>query len=1124
MANVFGRTKPNTGWNTSVSQADGIQNVLEEVLHELKYLSSGMRMVLEHLGLAVEPEIKSECGSNKSADKVESPQALSRADDEFPEDQYEVMEEIVIREPEAYEDQELLQEQGIQEVEEVQSVHALQEVHHIQEIPEVQDIQEIQDMQEIQEIQDELEVLEVQEVQDVQGEQEEQERQEQQEEPQELEEQEELEELEQLGEQVNQEEQETQEIQEIQETLVEEQQYKTQYKLIPSVLIPSVLIPSVKEESYDIDDRLMLAITPKPVRPFALVNSLYDLAQLESKAANPAFITPVIEWIGHIDGGGRTVCLQIVDQFFDRSFLLNVSWTGSSRPKPPHFNQRDKKIALRDYINTIDLFYRTVLYSDPEFTFDQATSFLHDCLRNASQRRDFLKLRKSATKRRRRGVSNGRGEPYNRKAPRILASKSVADFDPSIYYTSEEDLSLSVETAGEAHDVEQETNMTMAKDKLEHEMIEIYPMKMFTPIKCLSELNALEKQAADKSFVVSVLRSIGRVHGRGRAVALQMVDQFFDRNFLTHCSWAGISKEGEARKIPLSMFCHTINLFYRAVLYSDLEYGLIEAKQFLQWCLSNAKSRSKKQPLKLHHITIDRPPMPFSPVASLAELDALERQASDQTFILCVIKAIGTVEGGARTACLQLVDRFFDRGFLMQASWTGTSRTKRDEPNGTPKTEKMAGKIALRNYPNTMKLFYHAIRQSDLHFGFDQAKLFLRTCLKNSKQRLECRRMRKPVAKRRVKSTGASPGSANETVNSTIAGDTDAEGELNDLDQALVEPVDDRIIRVVEFNPEQPFAPLKCLDDLEWLEAKATDQSFIVSVVKAIGCILGGGPAACLEIMDRFFDPSFLLLCSWTRMKSGEIPLGTYENTINLFHSVVRYSDLSFPLEETKAFLQRCIRITKQRSQIRGLKTIVTKRKIQRPVWRQQYRPVSRARNAMPFAPVTCLAELDELEKIANQRSIIISFINAVGSIRGGGRNACLQIVDRIFDRSFLLHCSWSGASRGSKRGKIGLKNYENILQLFYRAVLYSDPAYQYEEFERFLSFCTRNAKHRHSASLLRKSVTKRWIGRRDHWRTRYQNQEEKDDTTTDQESAAQFEQVDDEAQPVVYEIVEVIE
>ncbi|XP_065079715.1 uncharacterized protein LOC135702592 [Ochlerotatus camptorhynchus] len=126
------------------------------------------------------------------------------------------------------------------------------------------------------------------------------------------------------------------------------------------------------------------------------VHCLDELESLEQNTSNEAFVESIVESLGSIHGKDRyfgdgwTVCLQIVDYFFDRQFLMGCSWTGTSRNKK-NDDVIISKIAFHKYVKVIDLFYQVVIYSDPTFALTDCQRFLHRCLKNAKQRFEEIK-------------------------------------------------------------------------------------------------------------------------------------------------------------------------------------------------------------------------------------------------------------------------------------------------------------------------------------------------------------------------------------------------------------------------------------------------------------------------------------------------------------------------------------------------------------------------------------------------------------------------------------------------------------------------------------------------------------------------------------------------------------
>lgn len=70
------------------------------------------------------------------------------------------------------------------------------------------------------------------------------------------------------------------------------------------------------------------------------------------------------------------------------------------------------------------------------------------------------------------------------------------------------------------------------------------------------------------------------------------------------------------------------------------------------------------------------------------------------------------------------------------------------------------------------------------------------------------------------------------------------------------------------------------------------------------------------------------------------------------------------------------------------------------------------------------------------------------------------KLLDLMFDRIFLCQCSWTGSSR-AETSKIPLKDYKNVLNLFFTMVHSWDSDYTIQRNETFFKMITKNAKQR---------------------------------------------------------------
>ncbi|XP_050101501.1 uncharacterized protein LOC126581702 [Anopheles aquasalis] len=121
----------------------------------------------------------------------------------------------------------------------------------------------------------------------------------------------------------------------------------------------------------------------------------------------------------------------------------------------------------------------------------------------------------------------------------------------------------------------------------------------FSPAKCKEDLDELEANASDEQFVSAVAQSVARIHGydrvgEGVTVSHQIVDYFFDRQFLQDCSWTGRSRSAEnVRKIALAPYENIKNMFYQSVHLVDDSFTLNAAERFFRDVAKHARSRAE---------------------------------------------------------------------------------------------------------------------------------------------------------------------------------------------------------------------------------------------------------------------------------------------------------------------------------------------------------------------------------------------------------------------------------------------------------------------------------------------------------------------------------------------------
>ncbi|PZC75604.1 hypothetical protein B5X24_HaOG205920 [Helicoverpa armigera] len=125
-------------------------------------------------------------------------------------------------------------------------------------------------------------------------------------------------------------------------------------------------------------------------------------------------------------------------------------------------------------------------------------------------------------------------------------------------------------------------------------------------------------------------------------------------------------------------------------------------------------------------------------------------------------------------------------------------------------------------------------------------------------------------------------------------------------------------------NRFKPITNKKCLDDFEEsLKSKHKTQEFkkILSIV----CGKGKGRAInnAYALLDAMFGREFLTTCSWaggTRAEGSKICFKSYQNTIDLFFTIVHMSDENFTMQECYSFLKSILRNAKKRSTSKNLR------------------------------------------------------------------------------------------------------------------------------------------------------------------------------------------------------------
>lgn len=149
-----------------------------------------------------------------------------------------------------------------------------------------------------------------------------------------------------------------------------------------------------------------------------------------------------------------------------------------------------------------------------------------------------------------------------------------------------------------------------------------------------------------------------------------------------------------------------------------------------------------------------------------------------------------------------------------------------------------------------------------------------------------------------------------------------------------------------------------------------------------------------------------------------------------------------------------------------------------------QYEPqVTKLNDAMKNTPDNnrfCLKPIRNIEELSNLEAILndekmkedYKFKYSIVCQPGKAENCAYQLVDVFFTREFLTKCSWSGSARGEGT-KVCLKQYKNVLQLFFELIYECDQTYTIAGNEKFFKSVLKNATKRKNSKLQRSSTSR---------------------------------------------------
>lgn len=139
---------------------------------------------------------------------------------------------------------------------------------------------------------------------------------------------------------------------------------------------------------------------------------------------------------------------------------------------------------------------------------------------------------------------------------------------------------------------------------------------LLKPIESLEMLNELEKILNDDTVMVKYVKTMSHICGKtgkedGLDCCYRLIDHFMTRQFLTTCSWTGISRDNAAAeesngesepqiKVPFMMYKKIRQQFLKLVLQADNDFTAIKCEEFFKRVLKNSKQRLLAKTVSKH--------------------------------------------------------------------------------------------------------------------------------------------------------------------------------------------------------------------------------------------------------------------------------------------------------------------------------------------------------------------------------------------------------------------------------------------------------------------------------------------------------------------------------------------
>ncbi|KAG5890739.1 hypothetical protein JTB14_013086 [Gonioctena quinquepunctata] len=124
------------------------------------------------------------------------------------------------------------------------------------------------------------------------------------------------------------------------------------------------------------------------------------------------------------------------------------------------------------------------------------------------------------------------------------------------------------------------------------------PPTLVGPINSKENLDKIEEQLKSEKFMENLVESMTFICGQsgyaqGIDCCYKLVDYFFEREFLVHCSWTGNTKEsGGSSKVPLKFYVNMRRAFLNIILRADNSFTETECDTFFKRIMKNSKQRT----------------------------------------------------------------------------------------------------------------------------------------------------------------------------------------------------------------------------------------------------------------------------------------------------------------------------------------------------------------------------------------------------------------------------------------------------------------------------------------------------------------------------------------------------